>query len=124
MKRMKRMNAAPHPPPQNFIGTSAAASRLKIPCYPHRQARTETRPVFSIIMNLILYDTKTGITRVSLSGGIAMSLFGMRAAFASISDDYTKTAAALTIIIMPGILISRIFLEQVRVSVTSGSVKG
>jgi raffinose/stachyose/melibiose transport system permease protein len=157
---------------------------------------TKTQPIFSIIMNLNLYDTKTGITLVYLSGGIAMSLFVMRAAFASIPKemaeaatidgvgffrnfwqmhvplaksglatagilmflgnwnefyfasllstsaktrtlpyalaffnetfayDYTKMFAALTIIIMPGILIYIISQEQVQVSVTSGSVKG
>jgi raffinose/stachyose/melibiose transport system permease protein len=157
---------------------------------------TKTQPIFFIIMKLNLYSTKTGITLVYLSGGIAMSLFVMRAAFAAIpkemteaaiidgagffrnfwqmhvplaknglatagilmflgnwneyfyasllsssaasrtlpyalafftetySYDYTKMFAALTLIILPGVLIYAVSQEQVQVSITSGSVKG
>ncbi|MDR2176983.1 MAG: carbohydrate ABC transporter permease [Treponema sp.] len=157
---------------------------------------TKTQPIFFIIMKLNLYSTRTGITLVYLSGGIAMSLFVMRAAFAAIpkemteaaiidgagffrnfwqmhvplaknglatagilmflgnwneyfyasllsssavsrtlpyalafftetySYDYTKMFAALTLIILPGVLVYAVSQEQVQVSITSGSVKG
>jgi raffinose/stachyose/melibiose transport system permease protein len=157
---------------------------------------TKTQPIFYIIMKLGLYGTRSGITLVYLSGGIAMSLFVMRSAFAAIpremteaavidgagffrnfaqmhvplaknglatagilmflgnwneyffasllsasaatrtlpyalsfftetySYDYTKMFAALTLIILPGILIYAVSQEQVQVSIASGSVKG
>jgi raffinose/stachyose/melibiose transport system permease protein len=157
---------------------------------------TKTQPIFYIIMKLNLYNTRTGIGLVYLSGGIAMSLFVMRAAFMAIpremseaavidgigffrnfwqmhvplaknglatagilmflgnwneyfyasllsasaasrtlpyalaffteaySYDYTKMFAALTLIILPGIIIYAVSQEQVQVSITSGSVKG
>ncbi|MDR0554988.1 MAG: carbohydrate ABC transporter permease [Treponema sp.] len=157
---------------------------------------TKTQPIFYIIMKLGLYGTLPGITLVYLSGGIAMSLFVMRSAFAAIpkemteaavidgigffrnfwqmhvplaksglatagilmflgnwneyffasllsasastrtlpyalaffteaySYDYTKMFAALTLIILPGIIIYAVSQEQVQVSITSGSVKG
>ena len=157
---------------------------------------TKTQPIFFLIMRLGLYGTRSGIALVYLSGGIAMSLFVMRAAFASIpkemteaatidgagffrsffqmhiplakngiatagilmflgnwneyfyasllsdsaatrtlpyalafftetySYNYTKMFAALTLIIVPGILVYAVTQEQVRVSITSGSVKG
>jgi hypothetical protein len=40
------------------------------------------------------------------------------------SYDYTKMFAALTLIILPGIIIYAISQEQVQVSLSSGSVKG
>jgi raffinose/stachyose/melibiose transport system permease protein len=157
---------------------------------------TKTQPVFYLIMKLGLYGTRTGIALVYLSGGIAMSLFVMRAAFASIpkemteaaiidgagffrnfiqmhvplaknglatagilmflgnwneyffasllsasaatrtlpyalaffteaySYNYTKMFAALTLIILPGIIVYAVSQEQVQVSISSGSVKG
>jgi raffinose/stachyose/melibiose transport system permease protein len=157
---------------------------------------TKTQPIFYIIMKLNLYSTRTGITLVYLSGGIAMSLFVMRASFASIpkelseaaiidgvgffrnfwqmhvplakngiatagilmflgnwneyfyasllsstaasrtlpyalaffteaySYDYTRMFAALTLIILPGIIVYAVSQEQVQMSITSGSVKG
>ncbi|MDR0670073.1 MAG: carbohydrate ABC transporter permease [Treponema sp.] len=157
---------------------------------------TKTQPIFYIIMKLNLYSTRTGITLVYLSGGIAMSLFVMRTAFAAIpkemteaaiidgagffrnfwqmhvplaknglatagilmflgnwneyfyasllsssaasrtlpyalafftetySYDYTKMFAALTLIILPGIIIYAVSQEQVQISLSSGSVKG
>jgi raffinose/stachyose/melibiose transport system permease protein len=157
---------------------------------------TKTQPIFFLIMKLGLYGTRGGITLVYLSGGIAMSLFVMRSAFASIpkemteaaiidgvgffrnfwqmhvplaknglttagilmflgnwneyffasllsssaatrtlpyalafftetySYDYTKMFAALTLIILPGIIVYAVSQEQVQVSISSGSVKG
>jgi raffinose/stachyose/melibiose transport system permease protein len=157
---------------------------------------TRTQPIFSIIMNLGLYDTRQGLILVYLSGGMAMSMFVMRAAFASIPKemaeaatidgsgffrtfwqmhlplaksglatagillflgnwneyyfaalltisprnrtlpyalaffneafayDYTRMFAALTLVIMPGIIVYIFSQEQVRMSIASGSVKG
>lgn len=157
---------------------------------------TKTQPIFSLIMNLNLYDTKTGIGLVYLSGGIAMSLFILRSSFLSIpkelneaasidgsgfvrtffqinlplaksglatagilmflgnwneyyfaslltsspanrtlpvalqffnqsfSYDYTRMFAALTIVILPGIIIYMLAQEQVQSSVASSGVKG
>ena len=157
---------------------------------------TKTQPIFHLIMQFNLYDTRAGITIVYLSGGIAMSLFVMRAAFASIPKemseaaiidgvgffrnfwqmhiplaknglatagilmflgnwneyffasllssspktrtlpyalaffnetyayDYTKMFAALTLIILPGIVVYAVSQEQVQMSISSGSVKG
>ncbi|MDR3248143.1 MAG: carbohydrate ABC transporter permease [Treponema sp.] len=157
---------------------------------------TKTQPIFYLIMKLNLYSTRTGIGLVYLSGGIAMSLFVMRSAFASIpkemteaaiidgagffrnfwqmhvplaknglatagilmflgnwneyfyasllsasaasrtlpyalafftetySYDYTKMFAALTLIILPGIIVYAVSQEQVQISISSGSVKG
>ena len=157
---------------------------------------TKTQPIFYLIFKIGLYGTRPGIALVYLSGGIAMSLFVMRAAFASIpkeiseaaiidgigffrnfiqihvplaknglatagilmflgnwneyfyasllsispktrtlpyalaffnetySYNYTKMFAALTLIILPGIIVYAISQEQVQLSITSGSVKG
>lgn len=157
---------------------------------------TKTQPIFQMIMNLNLYDTKTGLWLVYLSGGIAMSLFVLKANFASIpndlneaasidgsgffrtfwqinlplaknglatagilmflgnwneyyyaalltssesnrtlpvslaffnqafSYDYTRMFAALTIVVLPGIILYAFFQEQVTASVASSGVKG
>lgn len=159
-------------------------------------AHTKTQPIFSLIMQLGLYDSKTGIGLVYLSGGIAMSLFILRSSFLSIpkelneaasidgssfvrtffqinvplaksglatagilmflgnwneyyfaslltssttnrtlpvalqffnqsfSYDYTRMFAALTIVILPGIIIYMLAQEQVQSSVASSGVKG
>ena len=157
---------------------------------------TKTQPIFQMIMNMGLYDTRTGLWLVYLSGGIAMSLFVLKANFASIpmdlneaasidgsgffrtfwqinlplarnglatagilmflgnwneyyyaalltsseanrtlpvslayfnqafSYDYTRMFAALTIVVLPGIIIYAFFQEQVTASVASSGVKG
>ncbi len=157
---------------------------------------TKTQPIFQMIMSLNLYDTKTGLWLVYLSGGIAMSLFVLKANFASIpndlneaasidgsgffrtfwqinlplaknglatagilmflgnwneyyyaalltssesnrtlpvslaffnqafSYDYTRMFAALTIVVLPGIILYAFFQEQVTASVASSGVKG
>lgn len=159
-------------------------------------AHTKTQPIFSLIMQLGLYDSKIGIGLVYLSGGIAMSLFILRSSFLSIpkelneaasidgssfvrtffqinvplaksglatagilmflgnwneyyfaslltssptnrtlpvalqffnqsfSYDYTRMFAALTIVILPGIIIYMLAQEQVQSSVASSGVKG
>lgn len=53
---------------------------------------TKTQPIFALIMQLNLYDTKTGLWLVYLSGGIAMSLFVLRATFMSIPKDLNEAA--------------------------------
>lgn len=157
---------------------------------------TKTQPIFSIIMNLNLYDTKTGLWLVYLANGIAMSLFVLKSTFMSIpqalneaaeidgssffrtfwqinlplaktglstagilmflgnwneyyyaalltsspsnrtlpvslaffnqafSYDYTRMFAALTMVVLPGIIIYMLAQEQVQSSVAATGVKG
>ena len=157
---------------------------------------TKTQPIFSLIMKLNLYDTKTGLFLVYLSSSIASSLFILRSNFSSIpkelneaaeidgagffrtfwqinmplaktgiftagilmflgnwneyyfaalltssaknrtlpvslasfnqafSYDYTRMFAALTIVVMPGIIIYMLAQEQVQASVAGSAVKG
>lgn len=157
---------------------------------------TKTQPIFSLIMNLNLYDTKTGVWLVYLANGIAMSLFVLKATFMSIpqslneaaeidgasftrtfwqinlplaktglstagilmflgnwneyyyaalltssasnrtlpvslaffnqafSYDYTRMFAALTMVVLPGIIIYMLAQEQVQASVAATGVKG
>lgn len=157
---------------------------------------TKTQPIFSLVANLGLYDTRQGLILVYLSAGLAMCMFLMRSAFAAVPKEiteaatidgagfiriftqlhlplvksglatagillflgnwneyyfamlltasarnrtlpyalaffnetfaynYTRMFAALTIVIIPGILIYIITQEQVKMSLTSGSVKG
>ncbi len=156
---------------------------------------TRTQPIFSLIMQLNQYDKLTGLMIVYLSGGLAMSLFVLRAAFMSIpmelseaacidgasfiqtffrinlplvktglstagvlmflgnwneyfyaslltssaskrtmpvaltffnqafSYDYTRMFAALTLVILPGIIIYMIAQEQVTASVATTGIK-
>lgn len=157
---------------------------------------TRTQPIFSIVMNLSLYDTKAGLMLVYLSGGLAMSMFILRATFMAVpydlneaatidgasflrtfftinlplaktglstagvmmflgnwneyfyaalltssasnrtlpvalsffnqafSYDYTRMFAALTIVVLPGILLYMFAQEQVTASVASSGIKG
>ena len=157
---------------------------------------TKTQPIFSIVMNLNLYDTKQGLILVYLSGGMAMCMFVLRSAFAAIPKemseaatidgagffrtfwqmhlplaksglatagilmflgnwneyyfaalltssaknrtlpyalaffneafayDYTRMFAALTLIILPGLIIYVFSQEQVQMSIVSSGVKG
>ncbi len=157
---------------------------------------TKTQPIFSLVMNLGLYDTKTGLFLVYLSSSIASSLFILRSNFASIpkelneaaeidgsgffrtfwqinmplaktgiftagilmflgnwneyyfaslltsspsnrtlpvslasfnqafSYDYTRMFAALTLVVLPGIIIYMLAQEQVQASVAGSAVKG
>lgn len=156
----------------------------------------KTQPIFSLIMNLNLYDTKSGLILVYISGGLAMSMFVLRSAFHAIPTeigesatidgagffrtfvqmylplakgglatagilmflgnwneyyfaslltssasnrtlpyalaffnetfayDYTRMFAALTIVIIPGIVVYIVAQEQVQMSIAGGSVKG
>ena len=157
---------------------------------------TKTQPIFSLIMNLNLYDTKFGLFLVYLSSAIASSLFILRSNFSSIprelneaaeidgagffrtfwqinmplaktgiftagilmflgnwneyyfaalltsspanrtlpvslasfnqafSYDYTRMFAALTLVVLPGIIIYMLAQEQVQASVAGSAVKG
>ncbi len=53
---------------------------------------TRTQPIFSIIMNLSLYDTKAGLMLVYLSGGLAMSMFILRATFMAVPYELNEAA--------------------------------
>jgi len=157
---------------------------------------SRVQPIFSLIVNMGLFDTRAGIILVYISGGLAMSLFVLRAAFSSIPKEiseaatidgagfirnfiqmhlplaksgiatagilmwlghwneffwasllttsartrtlpyalsffmdmfainYTRMFAALTMVIIPGILIYALTQEQVQMSVAGSSVKG
>lgn len=159
-------------------------------------AHSRTQPIFSLVMNLNLYDTREGLILVYLSAGMAMSMFILKAAFQSVpkelneaasiegagfmrtfltinlplaksglatagvlmflanwneyyfasllttsvdhrtlpivmtlfnesfSYDYTLTFAALTILVIPGIIIYALAQEQVQASVAATGIKG
>jgi len=159
-------------------------------------AQSKAQPIFSLILDLGLYDNLWGLTLVYLSGGMAMSLFILKAAFMSIpsaldeaasidgagffrkffvinlplaksglvtagvlmflnnwneyfyasllltsehnrtlplalqffgeafSYDYTNLFAALTVVVLPGIIIYTIGQEQIQASVAASGVKG
>ena len=154
------------------------------------------QPIFSLVLNLNLYYTRTGLIFVYLSGGIAMSMFILKAAFLTIprsmdesalidgasfwqifwkvnlplatsgmatagvlmflgnwneyfyamlltasprirtlplalgfftetfSYNYTEMFAALTVVILPGIIIYTAFQEKVQQSIASSGTKG
>ncbi len=154
------------------------------------------QPIFSLVLNLNLYDTRTGLIFVYLSGSIAMSMFILKAAFLTIprsmdesalidgasfwqifwkinlplatsgmatagvlmflgnwneyfyamlltasprirtlplalgfftetfSYNYTEMFAALTVVIVPGIVIYTAFQEKVQQSIASSGTKG
>ncbi|WP_028609043.1 carbohydrate ABC transporter permease [Paenibacillus harenae] len=156
----------------------------------------KAQPIFSIIMKLGLYDTKTGLILVYSSFGLAIALFILRATFMTIPKDldeaalidgasfwrtfwninlplaksgiatagilmflgswneyfyalilttssknrtlpvalqffdeafsynYTNMFAAITMVVLPGIIIYLIVQEQVQASVASSGVKG
>lgn len=157
---------------------------------------SRTQPIFSLIMNLNLYDSIWGVTLVYFSAGMAMSIFVLKAGFMAIpksldeaaglegcgffrtfwsinlplaksalstagilmflgnwneyyfaslltvsdtqrtlpialafftsefSYNYTDLFAALTVVVLPGIIIYTFAQEQVQASVVSSGVKG
>ena len=159
-------------------------------------SHSKTQPIFSLIMNLGLYDNIWGVTLVYLSAGMAMSIFVLKAGFMAIpksldeaaaiegagfvrtffsinlplaksalatagilmflgnwneyyfaslltvsdsqrtlpialafftsefSYNYTQLFAALTIVILPGILLYALAQEQVQASVAASGIKG
>ena len=59
---------------------------LLVPSY------SRTQPIFSLVMNLGLYDNILGLTIVYLSAGLAMSLFLLKAGFMSIPESLGESA--------------------------------
>ncbi|HHY83401.1 MAG TPA: carbohydrate ABC transporter permease [Clostridiales bacterium] len=55
-------------------------------------AHSRTQPIFSLITNLNLYNTKTGLALVYLSGGLAMSMFILKNTFQSIPNELNDAA--------------------------------
>ena len=117
-------------------------------------SHSKTQPIFSLIMKLNLYDSIWGVTLVYLSAGMAMSIFVLKAGFMAIpksldeaatldgasflrtlpialafftsefSYNYTQLFAALTIVILPGIILYALAQDQVQASVAASGVKG
>ncbi len=159
-------------------------------------AQSKAQPIFSLVIDLGLYDKLSGLTLVYVSAGMAMSLFVLRTAFMSVpvaldeaaeidgagflrkffvinlplaksglvtagilmflnnyneyfyasllitseakrtlpialeffgeafSYDYTNLFAALTVVVLPGIIIYTIGQEQIQASVAASGVKG
>lgn len=97
------------------------------------------QPVYSVVNSMGLYDTKMGLILVYTAINMPMSLLILRGTFQSIprtlplslsyftaqfSFNYTAMFAAVTIAVIPSILVFAIFQEQVVSSLTAGSVKG
>lgn len=55
-------------------------------------AHSRTQPIFSLIMSLDLYNTKTGLMLVYLSSGMAMSMFILKAAFQAVPNELSESA--------------------------------
>ena len=53
---------------------------------------TRTQPIFSLIMKLNLYDTRSGLILVYISGGMAMSMFILKSSFMSIPKELNEAA--------------------------------
>lgn len=52
----------------------------------------KTQPIFSLVMNLDLFDTKTGLILVYISTGLAMSMFVLRSAFNAVPKEIGESA--------------------------------
>lgn len=55
-------------------------------------AHSRTQPIFSLIIDLNLYNTKLGLSLVYLSCGMAMSMFILKSAFQSIPNELSEAA--------------------------------
>jgi raffinose/stachyose/melibiose transport system permease protein len=55
-------------------------------------SHSRTQPIFSMIVNMGLYNTKEALILVYLSGGMAMSMFILKASFQSVPKDLTEAA--------------------------------
>ena len=55
-------------------------------------AHSRTQPIFSLIIDLDLYNTREGLALVYLSTGMAMSMFILKAAFQAIPDELGEAA--------------------------------
>lgn len=54
---------------------------------------TKAQPIFSLILALNIYDTKSALMLVYLSGGMAMSLFVLKSAFQVIPKEFNEAAS-------------------------------
>lgn len=52
----------------------------------------KTQPIFSLIMNMGLYDTKTGLILVYISNGMAVSVFLLKNAFQVVPKELSEAA--------------------------------
>lgn len=55
-------------------------------------SQSKAQPIFSLIIKLNLYDTKTALVLVYLAAGMAMSLFILKNTFMSIPKDFSEAA--------------------------------
>lgn len=55
-------------------------------------AQCKAQPIFSLIIDFNLYDTKTALVLVYLAAGMAMSLFILKSTFMSIPKDFSEAA--------------------------------
>lgn len=55
-------------------------------------AHSRTQPIFSLIVKLNLYNTKTGLAAVYLSSGLAMSMFILKNTFQAIPNELNDAA--------------------------------
>lgn len=55
-------------------------------------SHSRTQPIFSLIVGLNLYNTKTGLMLVYLSSGMAMSMFILKNTFQSIPEELNEAA--------------------------------
>ncbi len=53
---------------------------------------SKAQPIFSMIVNMKLYDTLSGLTLVYLGSGIAMSIFVLRSAFMAVPKELDEAA--------------------------------
>ena len=53
---------------------------------------SRTQPLFSLLLALNLFDTRAGIILIYITGGMAISLFILRSAFASVPYELTEAA--------------------------------
>lgn len=74
----------------NFFGKNLfyALFTITLLVPPH----SRTQPIFSLIMDLGLYNTKTGLMLVYLSSGMALSIFILKSTFQSIPNDLRESA--------------------------------
>lgn len=55
-------------------------------------SHSRTQPIFSMIINMNLYDTTLGLMVVYLSAGMAMSMFILKAGFQSVPNELSEAA--------------------------------
>ena len=55
-------------------------------------AHSRTQPIFSMIIDMDLYNTKWGLMLVYLSAGMAMSMFILKAGFQAVPNELSEAA--------------------------------